>query len=138
MLISPGAIYMPYPDFHRCARVLDWRTLEQMDSLIRRLLNPQMLPDVMLSTPYKVWGKFPDALRDYGNSLAKQFIARNPLENNEPYPYKVEDQEDYPLPFFVGHIMYHKQQKSALMQIDPKHYSQYWGPNELLMSKGVQ
>lgn len=115
--------FLPYPDFAKSAKCLDWRRCgkQRVEAMqILRILRGEKSrwgnhPAV------KLWIGYEQALTDYMNVCIKEWISRG--YKNTMKIEKVD--EHYDLPSWFGNEEYHAAHRSNLLRKDFEYYSQF-------------
>jgi hypothetical protein len=119
--------FLPYPDFEKSAKVLDYRRLGK-----QRVEALQILNILTGNTNKKGWRNHPAvlmwkgyerALMKYTNVIIAEWIRRG-YKNNIPL-YKI-GRGRIKMPPWLGHPNFHLSHRSNLMRKDRDHYSQYF------------
>jgi Pyrimidine dimer DNA glycosylase len=134
--------FLPYSDFERSARVLDWRRLGKQRVEALQILN------VLTAFPRRVawdrhsavlmWTGHERALRHYLHCVVREWIRRGYVNNiSAPMPRGAIER-----PAWLGRRALHDSHRSRLLRKDPVWYSQfgwrvppdleYWWPTKEL------
>ncbi len=115
--------FLPYPDFKKSARALDWRRLGKQRAEAYLLL--QILKGERQSWHHhpavKMWRGFEDALGLYLNSCIEEWIRRG-YKNTMAF-YKAPSKITFP--DWLGLPELHSSHRSNLLRKAPAFYSQY-------------
>lgn len=116
--------FLPYSDFRKTARVLDYRRLGKQRLEARQIVNA-------LEGKSKGWAKHPAALmwkgyvpllKLYYNIIVGEWISRGYKNTMELYDVHSEDQTEYPAPWWLGWKPFHYSHRAALIHKDPEFY----------------
>lgn len=122
--------FLPHPEFWRSARVLDTRRLGK-----QRVEALQIL--LALSDETAGWQRHPAVLQwrdhravlaSYGETMCIEWLNRGYRDTCRPklQQYFALYQETENLtPWWLGHELYHKSHRAALLHKNPAHYSQF-------------
>lgn len=118
--------FLPYPDFEKSAKVLDYRRLGKQRVEVFQLLNTLYgQSDGWRNHPCtKMWKKNPNALVMYGVAICKEWISRGYQDTltNKILAYH-NPILSCQLPSWVGDDRVHQSHRVALVFKDRKHYS---------------
>lgn len=122
--------FLPYPDFEKSARCLDYRRLGK-----QRVEAWQILQTIIGNSDgwrnhpaVKMWRNNIDALCAYGRAMCREWISRGYKDSmlNRFTPF---DQtfigEMYILPKWFGNEDFHSAHRAALLKKHPEHYKQF-------------
>lgn len=123
--------FLPYASFNLTTKCLDWRRLGKQRVECKQILNALIAqsggwknhPAVLM------WKGFEEALKEYSNSMIREWIERGYNNNMELYPIK---KANLIYPPWLGLDVFHASHRSNLLRKDPVHYGQFgWaeGPN---------
>jgi len=119
--------FLPYPDFIKSIKVLDYRRLGK-----QRVETFQVLNILLERTPTKGWRNHPvtrmwtgyeEALKLYQNYTIKEWVDRgykNTMQYEEILPDKLV------MPVWFGDENFHRSHRSNLLRKDYEYYSQYF------------
>lgn len=112
--------FLPFPDFARSAKALDYRRLGKQRVECLQLLKALELPNYgwRHHPAAKMWQGFEGALREYKDACIREWIARgykNTMEYS-PTPNEVI------LPSWIGNVDFHRSHQSNLLRKDPVFY----------------
>ncbi len=121
--------FLPYPDFEKSARVLDYRRLGK-----QRLEVRQILQGFRRHHPAsKMWRGYEYLLAEYGEAVCREWISRGYRDNMLKDILELKKNlvfTGYP-PWF-GDEAFHSAHRSNLMRKKPEHYSKYFNdPSDL-------
>jgi Pyrimidine dimer DNA glycosylase len=114
--------FLPVPDFHESARLLDYRRLGK-----QRVETHQLLKAIHGETrgwvnhPAAVmWRRYAPALHAYGRAMCVEWIARG---YNDSMLDRFDDPADPKMPYWFGDPALHLSHRSNLIRKNPAHYS---------------
>jgi hypothetical protein len=115
--------FLPYPDFKKCAMVLDYRRLgnqrNEATALLKAIDNP--------SGPWghhpaaRMWRGYNSALLAYRDAIILEWLSRG-YKNNIP----VFNNPVSAMPPWIGQESLHSSHRAVLIHKDPTYYSK-WG-----------
>lgn len=116
--------FIPYPDFEKCAKALDYRRLGKQRVECKQILNAmQRTSGGWINHPAtKMWRGYEAALRQYQRAIILEWIARG-YKNNMDIP----EPEEYELPPWWGNEEVHASHRAALLEKDFEFYYDHNG-----------
>ncbi|UCF30738.1 MAG: MSMEG_6728 family protein [bacterium] len=116
--------FLPYPDFKKSARTLDWKRLgRQRVEAYQILRTLSGLSAGWRSHPaVRMWAGYELALSAYMNDMIEEWLRRG-YRNNM---YTVALDPGYPLPPWLGDPAFHRAHRSNLIRKDPAYYRRFW------------
>jgi len=116
--------FLPYPDFHASARVLDNRRLGTQRVEAYQILRVLAgLTRGWVNHPaVRMWRSFDIALCAYMNAMIHEWEARGYRNNMLHIALPTE----YDLPPWMGDPDFHASHRSNLLRKNPGHYCRYW------------
>ena len=115
--------FLPYANFKKCARVLDWRRLGKQRVEGMQILQCLDTPNRWQNHPaVKMWEGYEKALQIYVNCMIKEWIKRGYKNTMQLYDVNniICD-----APFWLGDKRLHSSHRANLLRKDQKFYSQY-------------
>jgi|TARA_R110000824_G_scaffold278459_2_gene466649 hypothetical protein len=121
--------FLPYSDFEKSAKVLDWRRLGKQRVEGMQILNAIEQKPRKDGKPYKGWVNHPcsvmwkayvPALKHYTNIIITEWINRG--YNNNMKFYAVDD---LVIPHWIGDERIHSSHRANLLRKDFEWYGQY-------------
>lgn len=130
--------FLPYPDFHQSAMILDRRRLCKQRVEAMQLINAinaikkndlyiidkngRRRKRGWLSHPATlIWFNYKEALKLYHNVMIKEWISQGYVNNMKLYKI---DQKKLVLPHWLGDKKFHDSHKSNLLRKDKSFYSE--------------
>lgn len=115
--------FLPHPDFHKTASVLDWRRLGKQRVEAQQILNTlRGLRAGWAAHPAVVmWRGYERALEEYRNTCILEWLRRG-------YKNSMSTQtsaDPIVLPPWLGDNAFHASHRSNLLRKDVVHYSQF-------------
>ena len=114
--------FLPYPDFTKTAKCLDYRRLGKQRVEARQIIT--ILEGNAKSNAWRrhpvvlMWHGYIEALQEYFNIISLEWIARGYKHNMGLYPI-----EDWPaMPPWLGNDEFHRSHQSNLLRKSPEHY----------------
>tara|TARA_B100000686_G_C16742331_1_gene947335 strand:- start:1502 stop:1921 length:420 start_codon:yes stop_codon:yes gene_type:complete len=118
--------FLPYSDFVKSAKVLDWKRLgkQRVEGLtILNILSPDYDKKGWKNHPIvKMWTGYDDALKLYTNAMIEEWIKRG--YNNTMKIYHVPESVEFPE--WIGDNRLHRSHRMNLLRKDYKHYSRFF------------
>lgn len=114
--------FLPYPDFYRSARCLDYRRLGKQRVEARQILNTLegMSFGWRNHAAVRMWCGWENALIHYYNIMVQEWVARGYNNNMPLIPVgKVE------MPWWLGMEELHAGYRSNLLRKDSAYYGQF-------------
>ncbi len=116
--------FLPYPDFTKSAKCLDYRRLGKQRveamQILHALENPN---DRWRNHPaVKMWKGYSEALRLYMNTMIKEWIHRG--YNNSMRLSKI-NKNKLNMPWWFGKKRFHSAHRSNLLRKDSQFYKKY-------------
>lgn len=123
--------FLPYPDFERTARVLDYRRLGKQrveaKQILQILLNETQTKGWRNHPAVKMWAGYEGALALYGVYICSEWRRRGYNDSLLPYFQDRLSQDFTGLPPWIGpRKPLHRSHKSNLLRKDFKYYSKYF------------
>lgn len=115
--------FLPYPDFEKTARCLDWRRLGKQRVECMQILNAlRGASKGWINHPaVRMWRGFEDALETYQAAIIDEWVRRGYKNNMTGVSHIV-----YSLPTWFGDADFHTSHQSNLLRKDHGHYSQFF------------
>lgn len=126
--------FLPYADFEKTARVLDYRRLGK-----QRVETKQILMALNGETSgwvnhpaTKMWRGHEFALAYYGSIMSLEWKRRGYVDNLLPYfiekmrDLTVQGKRYEGLPWFIGNSRFHESHRSNLLRKAPEYYSEFF------------
>ncbi len=126
--------FLPYADFEKTARVLDYRRLGK-----QRVETKQILMALNGETTgwvnhpaTKMWRGHEFALAYYGSIMSLEWKRRGYVDNLLPYfiermrDLTVQGKRYDGLPWFIGNSRFHESHRSNLLRKAPEYYSEFF------------
>ncbi|MDR3666606.1 MAG: MSMEG_6728 family protein [Ignavibacteriaceae bacterium] len=123
--------FLPYPDFVKSAKCLDYRRLEKQrveaKQLLTILLGANTGKGWINHPACKMWKGYSHALALYGYAMCVEWKNRGFKDTLLDYFLKHIDIDlsDPPFPPWFGNRKFHRSHKSNLLRKDIKFYSKY-------------
>jgi hypothetical protein len=123
-------IFLPYSDFEKSLKVLDYKRLGKQRVEAHQIISAITNRPKLDGTPYKGWVNHPctimwrgyvDALKHYYNLSITEWISRG--YNNTMSYEKITSKIIYPS--FLGFDKFHASHRSNLLKKDAEFYSKY-------------
>jgi hypothetical protein len=125
--------FLPYADFQKSAKVLDYRRLNKQGVEAYQILR-SLLGESTGWTNHpavKMWRGYEDALLEYALIMRNEWIGRNYrdslltklMELMIKYNLNISSPK---YPKFLGNEEFHRSHRSNLTRKLPAHYSQFW------------
>jgi hypothetical protein len=122
--------FLPYPDFEKSAKCLDYRRLGK-----QRVETWQILQTIVGNSDgwknhpaVKMWRKNTDALCAYGRAICREWISRGykdtMLDRFSQFEFATVG-EMYVPPIWFGNKKFHSAHRAALLKKFPSHYKQF-------------
>ena len=127
--------FLPYADFQKSLKVLDYRRLgkQRVEALtlihvIEGVKINGIQPKGWINHPITImWKPFSDALRLYCNYAIEEWISRG--YNNTMIRFEI-DENDIKFPDWLGYEPFHASHRSNLLRKDYEYYSKFrWKEN---------
>jgi hypothetical protein len=120
--------FLPYPDFDKSARCLDWRRLGKQRVEARQILKAIQNPSQkgwQNHPAVNMWRGFESALVEYGNCMIREWVRRG-YKNTMP----IVEAQKIDLPRWVSDEDFNAAHRSNLLRKDFSFYSQHgWSEN---------
>ena len=121
--------FLPYQDFDKSAKVLDYRRLgkqrleamQLVNSIIKLSQNPDAKVGWHNHPARRMWVGYLDGLKYYCNVMIQEWINRG--YNNNMAKYDLPNKFD--LPSWIGDERIHSSHRSNLLRKDFLYYSKY-------------
>lgn len=126
--------FLPYPDFKKSAKVLDFRRLGKQRGEVYQILRTIRYSGGWRKHPaVKMWKGYERALIEYGLIVCKEWKKRGYVDNmakriKEEFPGYLKREIVYP-PWF-GNEKFHSSHRKALIYKNPTWYKTFW-PDEI-------
>lgn len=122
--MPPIQTFLPYPDFEKTAKCLDWKRLGKQRVEARQIIrNLEGQKDRWYTHPaVQMWKGYVKALKLYFNMISKEWERRG-YEHTMGY-YEVEPGE-VEHPPWIGREDFHRSHRSNLLRKDPDYYSKF-------------
>jgi hypothetical protein len=122
--------FLPFADFQRSARVLDYRRLGKQRVEATQILNALDRGGGWANHPaVRMWRGFEPALRRYRNVMVQEWVRRG--YNNSMVLYRSGGRVR--IPEWVGDESFHAAHRANLLRKDPTFYGQYgWSESSTL------
>lgn len=123
--------FLPYPEFHKTSKVLDYRRLGK-----QRIEAKQILRILLNETPTKGWRNHPAVLMwegyegilaEYGFEMSTEWLKRGFVDNQLEYFRERMSCTRTTIPKWLGDEKFHLAHRSNLMRKLPDHYRKYFG-----------
>lgn len=116
--------FIPYTDFEKCAKALDYRRLGKQRVECKQILNAmQRTSGGWINHPAtRMWRGYEAALRQYMRAIILEWIARGYKNNME-----IPEPEEYELPPWWGNEEIHASHRAALLEKDFEFYYDHTG-----------
>lgn len=123
--------FLPFPDFLKCARILDWKRLGKQRVEAKQLINAltNVRPDQKGWRHHPatlMWYDYVPALKIYTNIMIQEWVCRGYNNTMTLYDDVPSDQYKVKQPWFLNWPMFHLSHQAALLRKDPKHYGPYF------------
>jgi hypothetical protein len=125
--------FIPYSNFRKVAKVLDWKRLGKQRVEAKQIIN---ILDNKTDTKgwrshpvVKMWVGYVDALKYYYNIIVAEWIKRG-YQNNMPF-YKLPNKVK--MPWFVKCKAINYSHQASLIRKYPEYYSKIFNPPEVYM-----
>ena len=135
--------FLPYDDFYKSAKCLDYRRLGKQRVEAKQIINLLEKHDNGIDISKLPWGNHPAvkmwigytiALKEYHDIIIKEWISRG-YKNNMPL-YNLRRGMTYTLPPWFGRKDFHDAHKSKPLQKDYRFYKKYkWNVSKNLEYK---
>lgn len=123
--------FLPYSDFEKSAKVLDYRRLGKQRVEAFQILNVLENKTNKIGwknhPAVKMWRGFEDALKQYQRIMILEWIRRG-YKNNMKIP---EENKNFKIPFWINNEEFHASHRSNLKRKDSIYYAQFTEPNDL-------
>lgn len=114
--------FLPYEDFRKCAKVLDWRRLGKQRVEGMQIIQCIKKPNRWINHPaVKMWTGYELSLMCYVNEMIIEWIKRG--YNNTMKLYKIDS--IFELPIWLGDERLHSSHRANLIKKDKKYYCQF-------------
>lgn len=122
--------FLPYSDFDKSAKCLDYRRLGKMRIEARQVLDiitgraePNKNGKVAWEhhPAVSMWRGYPEALAAYMNACIREWKKRGYVNNME----LIEVQPNYKKPPWIGSRKFHRSHKEALLFKAPEYYKKF-------------
>lgn len=119
--------FLPDPDFHRCAEVLDWRRLGKQRVECKQILEALSKKRQGIKAGWqnhpavRMWEGYDYALSHYMAVIIREWVRRG-YKNNMDIPSVEQPIE---LPPWIGDERIHSSHRARLLDKNPDHYSQF-------------
>ncbi len=117
--------FLPYADFDRSARVLDYRRLGKQRVEAETIRRTILYGSGWRNHPaVKMWAGFEAALVEYRDAVIREWVRRG-YQNSMPYGVDGGGNDEIITPWWLGDERLHASHRSNLLRKDPHFYSQY-------------
>lgn len=114
--------FLPYPDFQKTAKVLDYKRLGKQRSEALTIIRALTDGNGWENHPaVKMWKGYTQSLKKYHNTIIKEWTNRGYKNNMKLLKTKTPITH----PPWLGDKKLHNSHKSNLLRKNPKHYKQY-------------
>jgi hypothetical protein len=119
--------FLPYPEFGRCAEVLDYRRLGKQRVEAMQILNCLRAVGHARFNGWRwhpavlMWRGYDEALENYAYEMTSEWAGAGYVNN-----LKFRRHEKARMPPCLGDERLHKSHQGNLLRKDPKHYGQYF------------
>lgn len=117
--------FLPYADFEKSARCIDYRRLgkQRCEALqIYNIITGNAISRAWISHPCVcMWRGYPEALAAYMNACIQEWIKRGYVNNMEI----IEVSSDYKKPSWIGDKDFHKSHQAALLFKNIEYYKKF-------------
>jgi hypothetical protein len=128
---NPMQTFLPYADFQKTAKILDYRRLgkQRVEAFqILNILKGKTSSKTWVNHPaVKMWKGYEDALQVYLRIIILEWIKRG-YKNNMLIP---PDIKNYQTPFWLGDEKFHCSHRSNLKRKNPEYYKHFKEPDNL-------
>jgi len=115
--------FLPYADFEKSARSLDYRRLGKQRVEAKQILNAICNGDGWSNHPaVKMWIGYENALKLYHDIMIKEWVRRGYRNNME-----LHNVEAAKMPWWLGFEMLHISHRASLCRKMPEHYNPQFG-----------
>lgn len=123
-VVSLIQTFLPYPDFEKTAKCLDWRRLGKQRVEARQIIeNLEGNKDRWYTHPaVQMWKGYVSALKLYFNVISREWERRGYKHTMGYYDVNPENVEDPP---WLGNETFHRTHRSNLLRKDPEYYAKY-------------
>lgn len=122
--------FLPYSDFTKTAKVLDYRRLGKQRieaKQILMILRGETTSNAWKNHPaVKMWSGYESALAMYGFVICKEWIARGYVDNQLSFFIDRFDPNTFEMPKWMGDVKFHKSHKSNLIRKSPEYYKKHF------------
>lgn len=126
--------FLPYPSFVESARCLDNKRLGKQRVEAMQIILTLTKPEYGWKNhpAVKMWEGYETALKRYMDVVIFEWCCRG-NENNIPYNFSLENEDDFELPPWIGNEGFHASHRSNLLRKHPEWYGRFgWTePNNL-------
>lgn len=115
--------FLPYPDFLKTAKTLDWRRLGKQRPEAHQILN--ILTGVTPNAKWKnhpavkMWEGYSESLKLYTNIIIQEWIDRGYVNNMSFYQI---DNDKIVMPWWLGNEDFHRAMRSRLIEKNREFY----------------
>lgn len=114
--------FLPYPDFEKSAKVLDFRRLGKQRGEALTIIRAIEVGNGWSNHPAtKMWKGYTQALKLYHDTIIKEWVDRGYENNMELYDVK----SPIEFPPWLGDERLHRSHRSNLLRKDPEYYGRY-------------
>lgn len=115
--------FLPYPDFSKCAAVLDRQRLGKQRVEAFQILRAITTNNGWKHHPIvKMWTGYESALKTYANAMIQEWVKRGFRNNMAIYDLS-ENRIIYP--WWLGEKEFHASHRAALLAKNYEHYAQF-------------
>ena len=128
-------VFLPYPEYHRCAKVLDTKRLWKQTVECKQLLITIKAMKEGKQTGWKhhpctkMWYDYEESLREYMCEMLEEWLLRRfELTVTKWHDHRFKKLNDsFPeKPPWIGDKELHESHRKNLLFKDPKHYSKWF------------
>jgi len=119
--------FLPYPDFEKTARTLDYRRLGKERVEAKQILNAiQSENNGWRHHPIvKMWNGYDNALMLYFNVISTEWTRRG-YKHNMGF-FNIPHKNHIQMPFWMGYEPFHLSHQSNLLRKNYDYYAKYFG-----------
>lgn len=123
--------FLPYADFEKTAKVLDYRRLGKQRVEAYQILNTLTGKSTGWRNhpAVKMWKGYEFALFKYAQAICKEWVARgykDTVYDKLDKLYAEMNEVVLAAPPWLGDAEFHKSHRSNLLRKQPDHYRKYW------------
>lgn len=124
--------FLPYPDFDKSVKCLDYRRLGKQRVEAMQILKALRDPSYGWQNhpAVNMWRGCEEALKNYMNVCIQEWVARG---YNNTMKFEQLDLWEYRIPHWLGDDKFHASHRSNLLRKDPIWYGQFgWEEDDTL------